>query len=302
MRMRSLLVLLMVLLANAVAGAQEPDVRDPEVQNGEPAAARAREQSSEQAKPHPSTQVVITAPDREWFDPPRLQALVAKLQPLVEKHAELKFLRPPIVRVADDKSWAALVRSEMPDARDQYLAASLTWALYVPERDEVVLSSYLANALLYRVDGKIADRNRFAPPMLAHELVHVLQEQHFALPSRLRADVSEDDKRKLKFLVEGHATLIEERLAVAELDEAKYAEYSRKRHLKARRMAYIRGRDYLHNLDEDGGTEAVHAALRGPLPSWPEFVKVAMRKPKPTKAEDTEWKPGDKSRLPVNAK
>lgn len=290
------------LLATAVSVAQEPDVRDPEVQRGEPSADRSREHASEQAKPHPSTKVVITSPDREWFDPQRLQALVAKLQPLVEKHAELKFLRPPIVRVANDKSWAALVRSEMPDARDPYLAASLTWALCVPERDEVVLSSYLASALLDRVDGKIADRNRFAPPMLAHELVHVLQEQHFALPSRLRADVSKDDKRKLKFLVEGHATLIEERLAVAELDEAKYAESSRKRHLEARRMAYIRGRDYLHNLDEDGGAEAVHAALRGPLPSWPEFVKVAMRKPKPTKAEDTEEKPGDKSRLPVNAK
>jgi len=194
-------------------------------------------------------------------------------------------------------SWQRLVACEMPDARDQSLAVAITLALHVPERGEVFLNQPIAYELLRTRADDDQKRRRIAQATLAHELTHVLQEQHFELPSRMRAERSNDNKRKLKFLVEGHATLVEERVAAAEFGIAGYAEWSRKRHLKARRMAYTRGRDYLANLAEDGGERAIHEALGGPLPSWPAFVRVAMRKPKrPRDAADAETDEADAKR------
>lgn len=229
----------------------------------------------------PWSKIELSDCDKEWFEPKHLQKLVDKLCPMIERRSGLTFKAPPVVRVLGSKSWLRVVRREMPNTLDVDRSAAITLGLYIPEREEILLSPYVGNALMRSSGETVAERHRFALPTLAHELVHVLQEQHFQLPSRMRSAASRDDANKLKFLIEGHATLMEERISEGELGLPGYAKWSRKRHLKARRITYTRGRDYLHNLEEHGGMQAIHDALKGPLPSWPAFVRVAMRKRKP---------------------
>jgi hypothetical protein len=198
---------------------------------------------------------------------------------LVERFAEVTFRRPPVVRAADAASWAELVHAEMPEARDPALAVAITFALYLAERDEVVLGPFLANGLMRAAKGDKGRDVGFAFPLLAHELTHALQEQHWQLPSRLRAADDGAGKRILKSLVEGHATWIEEQVA-SDLGIVDFAKPNREMHRRNGRMEYVRGRDYLANLHADGGMAAVLAALTGPLPDGVTFTKVSMRKAK----------------------
>lgn len=114
----------------------------------------------------------------------------------------------------------------MPNVKDLSLAVAITWALYVPERGEVVVSPYVTSFLISSAKADAPKRAAFAQPALAHELVHVLQEQHFQTVLRLRNLQSRNENRMLKFLVEGHATWVEENLAVHELGHATYAEWA----------------------------------------------------------------------------
>ena len=220
--------------------------------------------------------VDLTGPD---FDRRVIDRHIAALLPLVEKHADAKFLRPPVVRAVDDASWAELVHALGPEARDPALAVAITSGLYVPQRDEVVLSPFLVSNLLIedRKPGK--GDTAFVLPLLVHELTHALQQQHWQLPARFVAADVGHERRMLKALVEGHATWIEELVAV-ELGNPGYVAANRERHRRHGRMEYVRGRDYLVNLHADGGMAAVKAALVGPLPDAQTFTKVSMRKAK----------------------
>src|SRR5690606_8505387 len=125
------------------------------------------------------------------------------------KHSGLRFLADPVVVAADDASWARLVGEELPRARDPSLAVAVTFALYVPARGQVVLSPYVASRLL-EPPGEGPAKPGTAHALLVHELVHVLQEQHFQLPSRLKAAEGFEAKLVLKSMVEGFATWVEE--------------------------------------------------------------------------------------------
>ncbi|HEX5052427.1 MAG TPA: hypothetical protein VFZ65_11685 [Planctomycetota bacterium] len=237
--------------------------------------------AAQQATPPParaSTTIEIVEPTARWFDRAKLARLVEQIVPMVEKYSELRFTKPPVVRAADDGTWIELVLAENPGARDKDLTVAITWGLYLPERDEVVLSPFLTDALMRAADGSNSERDAFARPMLAHELVHVLQEQHYQLPSRLQKTSAAWAKLMLGSLTEGHATWVEEQIGVGEFHYADYVQWSRKRHRAARRMAYLRGRDYVANLAAEGGMKAVHEALGGPVPTEREFARLALRK------------------------
>ncbi|MFK7742823.1 MAG: hypothetical protein AB8H80_21105 [Planctomycetota bacterium] len=192
---------------------------------------------------------------------------IAVLIPLVERVVGRRFLVPPVVRTADDTSWAALVAAERPRVKDRALAGATTFALYLPERDEVVLGGFLAFGL-----GREGERGCWARALLAHELAHVLQDQHFALPSRLRVETDAWSQRVLRALTEGHAALVEERVATL-LGVADAESKLRRRYRRGEGLFYIRGRDYLARVERDGGVQAVVQALVSKLPTPVEFAR-----------------------------
>lgn len=230
-------------------------------------------------KQHAAERVRIEPPAGSRFDRAQLDQQIADLVPLVEQHAGVPFVRPPKVLAADGWSWVELVHAENPDARDQALAAAITFALYVPERDEIVLSPFLASRLQAVARGDTGPDTKFALPMLAHELTHALQEQRWQLPSRTRANRVASEHRVLRSLVEGHATWIEERVALG-FGDADFVSRNREMHRRNRRLEYVRGRDYFANLFADGGTAAIHAALGGALPDEATFLQIARKRQK----------------------
>jgi hypothetical protein len=221
----------------------------------------------------------IVPPTDEWYDAKRLDALVAALRPVAEKHSGLRFLADPVVRVADYPSWEKLVGEEMPNARDPSLAVAITFALYVPARGEVVVGPYLGHHLLVGQRDGWQREQKAARPLLVHELVHVLQQQHFQLPSRMQQSDDGTEKLVLRSMVEGFATWVEERAAAVDFAIDGYAERNAKMHRRNNRMPYLRGRDFFARLHERGGDQAVHEAMKAdPLPLH-EFVKIATAKP-----------------------
>jgi hypothetical protein len=254
-----------------------------------PVAATPQGPTAAPAPPWP-----IVAPNGEWYDVKLLGQLVAAARTIAEKHSGLRFTADPVVRVADDASWAKLVLEEMPNARDPSLAAAITFALYVPARGEVVLGPYLANHLLEgQRDGWRRDA-AFARPLLVHELVHVLQQQHFELPSRMKACDDATEKLVLRSMVEGFATWVEERAAAIDFALPDYAERNAKMHRRNGRMPYLRGRDFFARLHERGGEQAMHDAMKAPPLPLHEFAKIAVAKPaKPPESAPKSAVPAD---------
>lgn len=241
-------------------------------------------------KEHAAERVRIDPPRWPTFDPAVIEAEVAATLPLVEQHADRKFVRPPQVIAADVRSWADLVRAENPEAPDPSLAEAITFALYVPERDQVVLSPFVTSGLLDRARNENDESSAVARPVLAHELTHVLQEQHWRLPSRMRAATNRNDKRVLRSLVEGHATWIEEQVALG-FGWPGYVERGRELQRRNGRTEYWEGRDYVANLLADGGMAALHTVLAGPPPDLATLRRIARKKVAPN---------GDSKAKPAN--
>jgi hypothetical protein len=221
----------------------------------------------------------IVPPAGEWFDARRIAAIVDEVRPAVERQSGLRFVRDPLVQVADHQTWYALVQQEMPLAADMDLAADVTFALYLADLDAVVLGEYVAINLLCRdTDEHNRERAAWARTMLAHELTHVLQDQHFALAARMRAETRAPQKAVLRALLEGFATVVEERAAVNEFGLRDYPATNTARLTKNRRLEYVRGRDYLLRLAAAQGEAAVFAAMGERPPTPLEFARVAARK------------------------
>ncbi|HEX6810520.1 MAG TPA: hypothetical protein VF384_02750 [Planctomycetota bacterium] len=240
----------------------------------------------------------IVAPGDEWFDAKRLADLVAAMQPLAEKYSGLKFVRAPAVRAADYASWEKLVGEEMPGARDPARAVAFILALYLPDRDEVVLGPVLTSYLLGKGPNDAAVH---AQARLVHEIVHVLQQQHFQLASRMRAAENADEKLVLRSMAEGFATWVEEQVAAKEFALANYGHHNTKMYTRNGHMEFVRGRDFFARLHERGGEKAMHDAMRNPPMKLYDFVRVAIAKPAteakpdvaPPPASEPEKKRGD---------
>jgi hypothetical protein len=180
--------------------------------------------------------------------------------------------------VASEESWQRLINEEMPRARDPLRMQAMTFALYVRARGEVVMSPFVAFKLLGAED-KTPPRSSFAHAVIVHEIVHVLQEQHFRLASRLHDAKNSEQKLVLRSMLEGFATWVEGRAAEDDLGLESYAAENAKRHGANGRMEYVRGRDFFDRVHEAGGYEAVHDAMRNEPLTLVQFTRIALKRP-----------------------
>lgn len=217
----------------------------------------------------------------------RLPAVTAKLIPIVEAATGLEFNTPPRIRVADGFEWDDLVRREIPDTEDPSWTVARTLGLFLPESGEVVLSPGVGGNLTYddSLDAPewrpaLVDRAaRGAWLTVVHELTHALQEQHFALGSRMRAESDRARRKLMKALVEGHALATEARLARELFGIDGYATRVVPRRYEAVGWE-MQGLTFVQHVHDTQGEAGVRAALRDPLPTPAEFGRTladAMR-------------------------
>lgn len=213
----------------------------------------------------------------------RLQATVDEMVALVEKHAGLAFERPPRVRATKHAEWRELVRQhlELESVRDVIEASLATLGLYLPDTDEIVLSPLVMGALLVELDADAPRHRRegiaHQKATIAHEIVHALQQQHWQLPARLQAvdDADEDEIRRLRFVIEGHAALVEERIAEQELGLDDFMMSGPYAGIGVD-PTYVTGHRYFLHLWRTGGMAAVHAKLAEP-PTLEELLELAAK-------------------------
>ena len=123
--------------------------------------------------------------------------------------------------------------------------------------------------------------------ILAHELTHALEDQHFQL-SRLPLEAKGNDDRALaaSALVEGDATLVMSRYMLADLSAASLKDTlagsfkadmrqiaSAPRYLRESLLfPYLRGQEFCQALYRDGGWDALAAAFQHPPESTAEIL------------------------------
>jgi len=153
---------------------------------------------------------------------------------------------------------------------------SSTLAFYDPSRQEIFVRGTTLD-----VEHRVT---------VAHELTHVLQDQHFDLPKlqKRAADATTGDASALQALVEGDAVRIEDDY-LAHLSSAEKKEYDRENAAEGVRVGketakvpdvvelfmsapYELGPATIQVLLASGGNSAIDAALTGPTPSTSLFV------------------------------
>ena len=80
-------------------------------------------------------------------------------------------------------------------------------AFYDPETKRLVLPEDLAGGILLGALQFLAQRDIMGEMVLAHELTHALQDQHFSLEDRLRRSSNDDKTLAFHAVAEGDATL-----------------------------------------------------------------------------------------------
>jgi hypothetical protein len=156
--------------------------------------------------------------------------------------------------------------------------SSSTLAYYDPTRQDII------------VRGTILDAEHRVT--IAHELTHVLQDQHFDLRKLQKAadDSDTTDSNAFKALVEGDAVRIQDAY-LAQLPAADQKEYQRENDAEGTRVGketasvpdivslelgapYEFGPSTVKVLFGSGGNEAVNGALTGPVPSSEVFTET----------------------------
>ncbi len=223
----------------------------------------------------------------------RLQRAVDEVVALVEAYADLKFSVPPRVRAATHKEWRALVKREfsLEKPREVFEMSVSTLGLYLPDAKQVVLSPLVVAPLLVALDDDAPRHKRLArahqQATVAHEVVHALQEEHFGLASKLQAAGDPDEVTRWKWLLEGHAVLVEERIAERELGIEDFMLTGPYGGLSVGLdPSYVAGRNYFLHVLRAEGMAGVHARLRRP-PSLEEMRALARRKLPPAPERTT---------------
>ena len=175
-------------------------------------------------------------------------------------------------------------RYELETGREVFEASVSTLGLYLPEQREVVLSPLVVAPLIKKLPEDAPRHTREAvmhqKTTVAHELVHALQEQHFGLPSKLRAAEEVEDILRYKWLIEGHAVLVEERIAEGALGLEDFMIKGPYGGLAVGSdPSYVQGRKYFLHLLRTGGMKAVRASLEQP-PTFAQ-MKELTKKPLP---------------------
>ncbi|HEY5173833.1 MAG TPA: hypothetical protein VIK54_19060 [Acidimicrobiia bacterium] len=155
--------------------------------------------------------------------------------------------------------------------------SSETLAFYDPDRKEII------------VRGSTLDVAHQVT--IAHELTHVLQDQHFNLPKlqQRASDSDSGDASAFKGLIEGDAVRIEDDY-LKQLSSADRKDYDRENNAEGARIGketasvpeivdllsgapYDLGLSTVEVLQESGGNAAVNDAITGPVPSTEVFVE-----------------------------
>lgn len=212
----------------------------------------------------------------------RLQKVVDEMMVLVEKHSGLAFRKRPKVRAVKAKEWRDIVKQAygIENALEMLDASFRTQGLYLAVTDEIVLSPMLVAPLIKETDEKAPRHVRELvarhKAIVAHELVHALQEQHFSLVSRTRLAHTDgkdaDEIRRLKTVVEGHAVLVEELIVEEELGVEDYLQ----RGPYGTQSFYLTGRRYFLHLLRTSGMKAVRESLANP-PTLAALLELANK-------------------------
>jgi len=156
--------------------------------------------------------------------------------------------------------------------------SSGTLAYYDPDREQIIVRGTTLD-----VEHRVT---------IAHEMTHVLQDQHFDLPKlqKRAADSESGDASALKALVEGDAVRIENDY-LAQVSTAEQKEYNRENKAEGARVGkatasvpaivgiisdapYEFGESTVRVLLESGGNSAIDGALTGATPSTEVFIEA----------------------------
>ena len=231
------------------------------------------------------------------IDDDDLAAMVQRLVPVIERACGRKFEHPPVARLADAGDVMRVMRAELapyvdrffegqPKARIQralqlradVIGSSLLGKYAFAER-EVLALPHLVSVNLDLLQQEQADGEAVFTLILAHELVHALQDQELAIGERFRRDLTAAEWDAMVMAIEGHAVFCSERVA-AELGIAAAVGPSRaifcgcpdcdappavSFELRRRRgygyLSYLRGAAWVAAVHGRGGDDAVWQQL-----------------------------------------
>nr|MDQ3294048.1 hypothetical protein [Actinomycetota bacterium] len=231
---RGLVVAAVVLLAGLVAALVVANDDDPAVavdRDPRPTTSTDAETTTTEAGPEPTNgpTTTTTAPTEADFD-----ALIAEIQAFVSAERGLPFLRPVTVELAADEDFEARLLADFEedeaelrvqgqvleavgllepgtdivDAFRALLGAGVV-GFYDPETDELVVRGTGASPYVRTV--------------IAHELVHALDDQHFELHRPALEDVDDETGAGFTGLVEGDARQVEDAYRATFTDEEEAA-------------------------------------------------------------------------------
>jgi hypothetical protein len=253
--------------------------------------------------------------DGSSFWPARWDARIAPIAQRTEKLRALSFSHPVAVRFLSEAAFKRLVggNTGATDSADVERGAATFRALgfisgkvdlskVTKQADESgILAFYDVNKKEVVVRGTTLDVSHRAT--LSHELVHVLQDQHFDIRS-IERRASDADERSggssgaMLALIEGDANRVMHAYLKG-LSAAERAQYDREQNAQARDFGkatggippfiqllfsapYDFGPSTIRVLIAAGGNGAVNAALTGPIPTTADFVQAGLVAPPPT--------------------
>ena len=225
-----------------------------------------------------------------------------EIERTVARLRELEFLRPVIYREIPRADLPAILRQKLaqqvPDQEFGNAAISLAALGLLPAGLDLK-KTYLAllgeqigafydqhSAELFTFSGQPLDngQNRV---ILAHELTHALEDQHFQL-ARLPLEAKGNDDRALaaSALVEGDATLVMSRYMIGDMSPTVLKDTltgafttdlrqmaAAPRYLRETLLfPYLRGQEFCQTLYQTGGWDALAAAFRHPPDSTAQIL------------------------------
>jgi hypothetical protein len=253
--------------------------------------------------------------DGSSFWPARWDPRIAPIAQRAEKLRALSFAHPVAVRFLSEAAFKRLVGGDSSDATDSadiergaatfralgFISGKFDLSKVTKQANESgILAFYDVNKKEVVVRGTTLDVSHRAT--LAHELVHVLQDQHFDIRS-IERRASEADERAggssgaMLALIEGDANNVMHGY-LRGLSEAERAQYDREQGAQARDFrkaagdipAFIQllfsapydfGPLTIRVLIAAGGNGAVNTALTGPIPTSADFVQAGLVAPPP---------------------
>jgi hypothetical protein len=165
-----------------------------------------------------------------------------------------------------------------PAAAVETIVTSRPAGLFRPEQNRLeIVNQAAVRSEIIETLGLFLDRDLTFGEILAHELVHTLQHQHFGLGPPAAAIDNQDARLAHVALAEGDATLVGFELGVGGIvtDPASFFGFARRHapdlgkgvpsYMKERfKFPYLDGASFVLALAEQGGTRAIDGAHRNP--------------------------------------